>query len=60
MTQTTYEYNPEYQTLVQLKDGIVFHSMHIPEEDLSKLSMLLWSIDMDKAIESTDLESVRD
>lgn len=54
MNQTTYEYNAEYQTVVQLRNGTLVHSMYVPEKDLDKLRLLLWSIDIDKQIESAN------
>ena len=60
MNQVTYEYNYEYQTVVQLRNGTLVHSMYVPEKDLDKLRLLLWSIDIDKQIESTDQQSERD
>lgn len=51
-----YSYNPEYQTLVQYnQQGEITMSMYIPEQDLSKLEMLLWSIQVDKAMEDSDV-----
>lgn len=51
MNQVTYEYNYEYQTVVQLRNGTLVHSMYVPEKDLDKLRLLLWSIDIDRQIE---------
>ena len=60
MNQVTYEYNQEYQTVVQLRNGTLVHSMYVPEQDLDKLRLLLWSIDIDKQIESADQKSEHD
>lgn len=58
MSQITYEYNLEYQTIVQLRSGTPVYSMYVPEEDIGKLRMLLWSIDMDNIIENSNEANV--
>jgi hypothetical protein len=44
-----YDYDKEYQTLLVLDENqCIINSVHIPEKDLGRISMLLWSLEIDK------------